>query len=475
VGWLRDVSSAAADGAVALLCLLAIVVIAVGVINYLRIRGREQVVIANIGAASPESAEELVRASALSPWLRQTVRAALLNQSHDARHIVDTMLGQDGGTAHRPLGFSMDYAEAAIAGAANDALAAISQGLRVLTPSRADSAVSLLRTLAPPRRGYQVSSWPIVLGSGDDLRIGISVEISRLDGPPIGLITFWSPSNDAATPHERFMALIEPAAWWVALRLLSLRLRIHRPGSRIRRSAPKQTEAGFRSLFAGGLGRTAMDKFEPHAYQFGEDALFELEAAAAALDFYHRPPEMLATVLESLARTSLRDGAKENSSQYFNRSLRYWRQAESKLMSNPAVVSSLADDDEIRDYKERMRLRRMKCQLFADDENGAALVADELAHDPLELPSSARMRTLYNAACLYASLGSEWVPEAKNALGRAVLIEPQHNVRNVALHDDELRCLPDLDLFLRLVARIRPANRVPVMDPEASERLAALL
>jgi hypothetical protein len=232
-----------------------------------------------------------------------------------------------------------------------------------------------------------------------------------------------------------------------------------------------------------------MEDFPQYAIAFGEDAVAELTLAAEGLTGYHRPWEILAGVREQLARVHQREGRAEEARRQFGRAVREWRQAESALAANPGRVlavpavrnpaardlagadrsdSEVSQDGvpaELADDRERLRVRRLKCLLLAGGPTAAKTVGADLA--AAGLSPAASMRTLYNAACLYATLGGEHLALAEETIGRAVLAEPHHDVMAVALRDEELRPITGLRGYLNRLAALRPEPPRPLGGDEA--------
>ncbi|MDG4831887.1 hypothetical protein O7627_21635 [Solwaraspora sp. WMMD1047] len=514
-----ELADAVTQVAIGVLTLMAALVVLIGVANAVRSRRHEQVVIADIEPLTVAGTDRQAPTASLSPWLRQRVRAALFAQRHDARHIVDGVLGRDVALGRVPVDLTMNHAEAAISGAAEDALATMAQGLRVIAPQQAEGLLGAMSAALPRRRGYRVRVSPLTRGADRRPRLGLALELSHLDGPAIATTTFWEPpAGPPVTPpsapptaeqpatrsaepeqvqqgqeeqeeqvQERMVALIEPAARWIALHLLTLRLVI-RPTRRWPWRTPTTVRLGLRRLFAGGLGRTAMEDFPPYAIAFGEDAVAELTLAAEGLNGYHRPWEILAGVREQLARVHQREGRPEEARRQFGRAVREWRQAENALAANPGRVvavpalrnpaardltgadhSPAGSDNgvpaELADDRERLRVRRLKCLLLAGGSAAAKTVTAELA--AAGVSPAASMRTLYNAACLYATLGGEHLALAEVTIGRAVLADPHRDVTAVALRDEELRPISGLRGYLDRLAALRPEPPRPVGGDEA--------
>jgi hypothetical protein len=368
----------------------------------------------------------------------------------------------------------MSYArtEAAISGAAQDTLATLAQGLKAVAPEKAEGFLGVLSTVLPRPRGYLVRAVPMARGDEKNPRLGMSVELALLDGPPIATRTFWEPvppGAEAPSPHEmqeRLLSLIDPAARWIAVRLIAARTEVRArkpaPGDLSRYRMPAETAAGFHHLLVGGLCRNAMDDFEDHAATFAEDADAELRSAGEVLPRYHRPWEMLAGVYEELGRNYTKNQRTDLASAGFKRAHQAWGQAEQLLTARNSPPS---------DGLARLRVRRLKCRVLANRAEGRPAVIHELSEQPLDLDAM-QMRTLYNTACLYAILAGEFVEEAKDAMGRAMLVEPSLDIRSFALHDPELLAIPGLATFLNQLAVLRPTPPEPVRGEDALKLIA---
>src|SRR5258705_9278071 len=106
------------------LALAAAVVVVVGIVNAVRARRREQIVLADIADLVLPGPDRHAAAPSLSPWLRQRVRGELLQQRSNAGHLTEKVLGEDLATGLSPLALPAELSpartEAAISGAAQD-------------------------------------------------------------------------------------------------------------------------------------------------------------------------------------------------------------------------------------------------------------------------------------------------------------------------------------------------------------------
>jgi hypothetical protein len=473
---ISEVADVVTTTSIAVVSLSAAGVVVAGLGHAYRSRRRERIVLMDIGELGVPGGEGT---PSLSPWLRQRVRDEVQQLRHNARHLSQAVVAGDARAL--PGELTAARVEAVIASAAQDTLTTLAQGLNAVLPDRT------LATWLPRPRGFVVRSMPMARGADAHPRLGLSVELAIVDGPPIAATTFWEPQP--GTPdavHERMMQLIEPAARWIGVRLVAARTEV-RAGSDL--------AAGLHRLLAGGLCRTAMDDFEEYATTFAEDASGDLRSAGDALPGYYRPWEMLAGIQERLGRTYTKKQRHDDAETAYRRGQQAWQQAE-KLASartrpadsgwagdnppgdagragdNPPADAGRAGDNPPAESLERLRVRRLKCQVLANRTEERPLVVQELGEHPVRTDGMS-MGTLYDAACLYATLAGEFTDDAKDALGRAVLLELGQDVRGNALRDPELLALGGLATFLnRLVAERGPASE-PIQGDEAAKLIAA--
>jgi hypothetical protein len=457
VASISDLADAVTATSIGVLALSAAVVVVVAIVNTGRARRREQIVLAEVGELALPGGESHSAAPGLSPWLRQRVRNALRQQRHNARNLSETVLSGESATGAStfalPVELTVPGAEATIIGAAQDSLDALTQGIQAAARQKADGRA--LSALLPPPKGYLVRTMPMARGAETNPRLGLSVEVAQLDGPPIAACTFWEPEAGRLDEvQERLLDLIEPVARWIAIRLIAARSQVRSGAGGARMPAG----AAFHQLLVGSLSRTAMDDFDDHATTFAEDAGEELRSAAEVLRNYYRPWEMLAGIQEELGRNFNRRERRDDAEAAFRAAQLAWRRAE-KLLADRARPPA--------DALERLRVRRLKCQVLANRTEGRPLVVQELSARPLALEPM-QMRTLYNTACLYATLAGEFMDDARDAVGRTVLAEPTQDVRTYALRDPELLAIPGLATFLDRLVSLRGQATEPILGDEAA-------
>lgn len=422
-GWVKDLSVT--------VILLVLAVAAVAALVYaIRARRREHVILAGLGELPG------LPTAGFSQALRQRVRAQLIQVRQNASYY---------------------------AGSAEEKQTVWADVVRDphLVAEISSSAQDVLRQMSPPsrlaNRGFEVKAVPLIRG---DARLGIAVEVAYLHGPPIATETFWEPPSAAdGDPAERLFELLKPTARWIALRLIAARSaawadrRFH---SRVRQTGVASADMqGVHQLLAGGLCRVAMADFEDQALTFAEDADSELRSAAEVLPGSHRPWEMLAGVNEDLGRLFARSERRDEAELAYHRAEQSWRRAEAQAAGRTSGTA------------ERMRVRRLKCQVLSNRTEERPLVVQELAEKPLALDAM-QMRTLYDTARLYATLNGEFTEPAKDAVGRALLAEPNRNVQAMALGDPELLAVTGLASFLNRLVQLRGQATEPILGDEAT-------
>jgi hypothetical protein len=157
----------------------------------------------------------------------------------------------------------------------------------------------------------------------------------------------------------------------------------------------------------------------------------------------------------------------------FVQAVNKWETAENLISTNPGRPMRLKPGARgaadaivgINDERERLRVRRLLCQLRSTESGSRNAVVQDVGRHPV--PISGSLRTLYNAACLYAALGGEYLTIAYEMLGRSVLSRAKTNLHRTALDDDDLNVLPDLAAFLERLVALRPAPPAPIDGEQA--------
>jgi hypothetical protein len=203
-----------------------------------------------------------------------------------------------------------------------------------------------------------------------------------------------------------------------------------------------------------------MDAHPQHMWTFGDDAIEELALATAALPKYHRPRNTSAGVRERIGMTHIGRGLVDAGRRELAQAVTEWAAAEKLIEDKPGPTAA-----DIEDERDRVRVRRLLCLLRTAEPGARDSVVQEIRHRPPAISGS--FRTLYNAACLYAALGGDYLPMAYEMLGRSVLSEQKADLRRIALADADINFLPGLGAFLDGLVGARRSLPAAVCGDEA--------
>jgi hypothetical protein len=469
VGNLADTITKATLAAAAV---VAVVVILIGLARAVRARLRQQLVISDTGPLPAAVAGSEGEANTLSPWLRQRVQTALAEQMEEAQGIVERVFSVDVALHRLPAELAVDEGTDPITSAAQDTLATVASGLRAVAPGQADGILGALSSALPKPRGCVVQTAPLLRGPADVFRLGLSIELHRLDGSPLAATTLWEPPAHLPTAptlsgQERLVALIEPASHWVALRLAAQRLRatparsLRRASMRARRSDDPSLD--LQRLLAAALTLNAMRDYADHTLAFGAEALDDLRQIGPSLARYHRPAAIEGAVHEAMGFAYLKEHDEEKARRSFLAAREAWARAEALL----AAGGRAAEDTKLADELERHRVRRIKCALLSGDAAAMAPATAELRDNPPT--ATADSRTLYSIACLYACAAErvelDFLPLAWEYLGRAVLATKGSAEWDLARVDPELVLLSARGRFLDDLSRTWSMRRARHLPP----------
>jgi hypothetical protein len=452
--------------AIALLSVIAVIVVAYVLARAIAMNRHPQVVVADL--VSSDSCPEFAEVPALSQVARRHVRRQIGDQRSQVARIVKSILLP----AAKELEVRFGEAER-MQNAASDSITAVLSALRSVVPGPADSFISLFALVLPPPRGISVSMTAIRRGETAQ-RLGISAEVSMLDGTLNSSVVFWEslapdtrPPADQAGTAERVLALLEPVSRWIAVHLV-LTLMVSP-----RRRVSAQTRNGLRRLLAGGLFLQAMRDFPDHAPAFGEEALTELEQARQLLPQIALPVTTLAGVHERIGWARQQAGEPAKAQAAFRAAVRCWRDAETIVGKAAAKAASRAPGDDAR--RAVLLERRMKAQLACADPPLREAALAELKSVALHSVQPADRIWRYNRACLYAQAYSadpqaEYLELSLSWLGLALIYEPDSSMWDYARQfDPELAPIREtLTVFL---ANLR--NLIPVEPSQISETAAA--
>ncbi|MEV0713783.1 hypothetical protein [Asanoa sp. NPDC050611] len=455
IGALADTISKATLAAAAV---VAVVVILVGLSRAIRDRLRQQLVINDTAPLPAAIAGSEGEALTLSPWLRQRVQAALADEAAAARGIVDDVFQRDVRLHRLPTAIAITDDTEPITSAAKDSMATVANGLRAVAPGQADGILGALSSALPSPRGCLVQTAPLLRGEAGNQRLGLAIELHELDGSPIAATTLWEPPGtdpSGQSWQERLVTLIEPAAHWVALRLVARRLRARTAGGLrvpwLSRRRSTATRLELQRMLAAALTLDSMKAYAEHSLAFGAEALDDLDQVGAALSAYHRPSAIRGAVQERLGFAYRAEAVEPKARRAFLDASESWGEAEQRLVTNPGENAGSLTETALADERERHRVRRLKCALLSGDMVAGAMAAEELRDQP---PSAAAdARTLYAIACLYSCAAerveaAKYLPLAWNYLGRSLLAATEDLIWDQARADPELAYLVDRQRFV---------------------------
>jgi len=321
----------------------------------------------------------------------------------------------------------------------DDSLGELVSVAREVAPAPARPVIGVFGVLVARPRGLVVTGIIQSRGRSEAARLGFSLDVLQADGHrSLSSQTFWEPdasADDERSATERLIALLGPAARWVAIRLV---VQSVFPG-RVRRE-----ERGLDHLLGGVLYAQSADAFADHAAVFRRRAADELEQAAEQLPDAPLPLAALADTLDRLAAGS--------PSLYTDAHAQYARALAAMTAQRPPP------DDLIETY----RVRQATSWLASGHEQPrrralAWLAAERPRADAGERPAD----ELYDAACLYALAAAEdpaFRAPALELLGRALAGE--RSLRQQALRDPQLAGLGDelAGLVRTLEGELEPAG-----------------
>jgi hypothetical protein len=466
---------------VAVLVLVATLLVVVGLGRAWGGRRRAQVVIEDM---SPVDVMPGSGAQGLSPSLRQAVRHALVGESADASYSVLETLDQDiGARLLRTHGqIRMEAIAANLRAAAEDSLAMLAAGLRAVAPTEAGGLLAALGAALPAQRGWVVHTFPVLRGAGQDAEVGMTLELAQLSHAPDAATTFWissdalrSPAPDQARADETrslLYRLLDPAALWIATRLVSQQLAECDVPYRWRLLSGRklrQELAGLQAQLAGQMSLYAMRKQKDFDLGFASQALADLAESARLLPGYFRPHSTEAAVHERIGWSYRSGGDLQRGASEFAQAVREYDMAALAL-----TAATDADPGARQAALDRISARRTKCRLLSGDRADLASAQQELAEFP-ELTGATALE-LYNAACLFAVATassalpandrSHYAQRAWSLLGRALLAGGADAPWGLAVTDVELEAL---DAEKRCSFRDEIRGRHPQLTPLAGE------
>jgi hypothetical protein len=455
---LTSTADAIIRSTVAVLTLIAAVLVAVGLVRAWMGRRRAQVIIEDVASVAgiPASAT-----AGLSPQLRHAVRQALLRESRDASYSVLNTLEQDikGGLLRAHGSVQVKTIAAGLRSTTEDSLKALAAGVRAVAPKEAEGLVAALGAALPSQRGWVIRVFPALRGTGTEAEAGMAVELAELGHPPDAVTTFWTSSDalrsaatdgaQAAAVRSSLYRLLDPAALWIAIRLVSRQLAQSGVPRRwrllFRRSLGREL-AGLQMQLAGQMSLYATQKQKDFDRGFAEQALADLADSSRLLRVYFRPSATEAAVHERLGWSYRRSGERQHASHQFEQGIRSYDEA-ARLLSNASDASQVERGAAL----DRVKVRRAKCRLLSGNPGQVVIARQELA----ELGRITRTTALelYNCACLFAvAMACPAVPPKEQSqferhawylLGRALLADGADGPWTFAMTDVELEAMDE--------------------------------
>ena len=477
---LRELADNTTSAVVAFLSLTAAAVLLYGLLHAIILNRRTQVIVSDIVA--PNDSTKFAEMLALSSIARQGVEHSINDQRAHVIRISKMILPPTASRGLKPQFNSGTIMH--VRRDANDSIAKLSAALRAIAPGKADPFTGLFSVVLPPPRGFLVTITLLLRGTDTEPRLGTAVDVASLDQRPIASAVFWEaklilpvPATGRDSDNERLLALLEPVARWVAVRLV---VTLMIPSRRV----TSRTYQGYARLLAGGLFLAAMRDFSVHALAFGEQACKELEQARKELEQARQkmpdvslPITTLAAVYERMGWAYQTAGRPEKSSENFLEAVTLWRQAEDVTRdyskdNKEARLTILAD-------------RRLKAQLLTDDptlQKAALKDIENLDSKPISVTLKSNHTWLYNRSCLYAQASRaapnpDYQRQALRWLGRALIRGKTPRSWDYARRDDpELAPIRDaLPRFLAMLRGLATQDTADISDTEVDNLVAQAL
>jgi hypothetical protein len=355
------------EAALQLLAIAAALAVPVVLFQYWRASRRYQLVVTELVNSTPDAQ--------LEPATRGLTQLARQRVDAEVR-----IVARRRESLHAALGVGTHPSRATerVQQRLDDSLGELVSVAREVAPAPARPAIQLLSALVGQPRGLVVAGIIQSRGRVDAARLGISLDVLHVDGNrSLSSQTFWEPAvPDALAAGERVIALLVPAARWVAIRLV-----VQSVFPRGARGA----EQGLDHLLSGVLYAQSADAFGEHAQVFRRRAAEELEQAAELLPSAPLPLAALADTLDRLAAASP------------DRSASLYEQAHAQY--ERALGAMPADDRLAATYQIRQATSWLASGLDAPRRRAL----DWLASEPPDVEhAAATADALYDAACLYA-------------------------------------------------------------------------
>lgn len=453
---LQGVAEGTTSTVIAILSLLAVAVLIYGFGRAVVLNRRIQIVVNDLVA--PGGSAELAEAALLSSLLRKCVERHINDQRKQIARVGKEILAP----ASRELEPQLDKDTVEhIQRAASNSIEVLSAALRAVAPDTADRFLGLFSAILPPPRGLSVTVVLLQRGTVNAPRLGTVVEVVGLDMRPLASAVFWE--NPAAPPQssaqdgttERILALLEPLARWIAVRLV-VTLMVS-----AKRGAASSARQALRLLLAGGLFLAAMRDFPAHALGFGEQASDELGQARDLVPDMPLPVETLAGVRERMGWARQLAGDSSGALNDFRSAADLWEKAEKMARED----TSGANQGKL----PRLLDRRLKAQLETDEPalQKVALAGLDSLTSPVALANDCNF--LYNRSCLYAQASradphAGYEQRALHWLGLAIVCNP--GLGNYSTQDPALAPIRgSIAPFITCLLGLLPQDHVPYSGP----------
>ncbi len=484
---LTSVAGSITKTVVAVLTLLAALLVVVGLGRAWADRRRLQVVVEDVPSVKrirgPAS-------SALSPELRQAVKQALEDAKKEAARSVFNTLDEDAksGLLQRHGRLRIMTMTSGLRSATDDSLKTLSAGIRGVAPKQADGLLAVLAATLPEQRGWVVRAFPAFRGSEPDATVGLVLELAPLGHPPDAATSFYAGSADprwartdatpAAVPLELLNRLLNPAAAWIAIQLVSRQLAasdVLAWWRLLRRQKLKNELTGLQKQLAGQMSLHTMEHQKNFDRGFARQALDDLNISAQYLPGYFRPHWTMAQVRGRLARSYQRTGDAQRAETEFTEAVRSCDEA-------ILILSANIHEGQVRPTAmlDRVCAARTRYRLLSGDRAQLLLAEPELVM--LSRIDWTTTLDLYNASCLFAvaldcpnlssQARSQYSRHAWRLLGHALLEDGTNGPWTQTLTDPDLKAM-NVQHRIRFSTEIRIQH--PSMTPLSGEAAAQVI
>jgi hypothetical protein len=426
---LTSVADIVTDVVIGVLLLVAAAVVVLGLLRAYFSRRRTELVITDIVAPSELSASLI---GELSWLLRQDVYWRLLRPLPHGKSIEETV-GKDVAN-HIAEIRGIDQCEVAriqrailraprqeVLASPQDALAAVSGGIRALKPEQAEGFVEALSAALPGQRGLLVASRVLCRRAAEGCQMGLAVQIGPIGRGAEAWATFWSRDVLAGGQADLGFArpswfddLLSLAAEWIIVYLIGSLGVADVRGRRMRLRRHARERHALRDILAAQWVSYRMydlqEELPDVALDWAPQALEDAAHAEANLPDYYYPSYLIGSLNDLCGscyaalskRSPDNDTYRTLASDHFRNAARAFGEAESKLeeLGRSEKFQRLHKVEELRHRVETVRVARLKDRLLVGDDAEALSELHRAELAPFDLESTA------NAACLFAVAAS---------------------------------------------------------------------